>query len=209
MSHLRSLLSYLVFAGTFSVAAAAPIQPVSYSYNGINPSLYVDSGNELTDGALQTIGPGFLGFDNWVGFDRQDASITFNFNEVVTIGSVTLSSVRWGQAAVYLPETVQIGGTSFSVNEELWPEFTKVALTFSGNWTGTSLTIDLTRAGQWTFLDEVTFASPSSTAPSVPDQGATAALLGLALTGIAAGRRFGHRPWVAAQGAVACSSIVK
>lgn len=175
---------------------ATPIVPTSYSYNvGFGPSgSYPDeTGGQLTDGLYNAIIPGSnLGTPNavnWVGFDNyRGGSFTFNFANSVTIDSVSLSMVRWNPAGVYLPASVTVGSTNFSVNESSYTDMDLALLTFGGSWTGTSLTVTIAAGGYWTFVDEVTFNQQTST-NTVPDSTGTLALMSLSVAALFAVRR--------------------
>jgi hypothetical protein len=168
--------------------SAGPLTPLSYTLNSSPWQYWDDTGSQLTDGLYNAIVPGAnLGVPdayNWVGWLGNNPSITFNFSQVVTVDSLTLSTVRWEPAGVYLPTQVLINSNAFSVNN-VFPDTNKAQLTFNGTWTGTTLSLGLTSVGGWTFLDEVTFdgqiGAPSAPpSQSVPDTGTTLAYVVIA-----------------------------
>lgn len=171
--------------------AASSVTPASYSFNQ-GPGYYDDTGNQLTNGVLADMSGGLTLASSYefVGWDGGVPSITFNFAAAVTLNQVSLSFANWTSAAVYVPEQVKIGGNTFSLDPNSYVGNNHPAFTFSGNWTGDSLTVDLLSShSRWIFVDEVTFQEGRGTGPSVPDRAATLPLLGASLLALAGLRR--------------------
>ena len=195
---LRPILALVCFSSLVAGVSAAPIIPTSYNYNVSPWGYWDDTGTQLTDGLYNNVIPGANlatpDAYNWVGWDGNSPSITFNFNQVVTINTLALSSVKWTNAAVYLPTQVTIGSDVFSVNDGDYTNLDKALLSFNGSWTGTALTVQLERGGQWTFLDEVSFdgviGAGTNNPPSnnVPDESSVMVMLGLGLIAAVVGR---------------------
>ncbi len=189
-----------------ATALAVPVVPVAYNYEaGFGPAgwAYPDSGGELTNGLLNGLIPGGSlatpDASQWVGFEGHSAKMTFDFSSVVTIRNVTLDMAHWTAAAVYLPESVTINSTVFTVD---WAQYANldravISLDHHAGWTGTQLSVSLNQkpGHQWLFVDEVSFDSAAKTAPqsgptqNVPDSGATGLLMGLSVLSLAALRR--------------------
>jgi hypothetical protein len=185
--------------------SATPIVPTSYTQVNDPWAYWDDTGTQLTDGLYNDIIPTLnLGVPtayNWVGWSNNTPNITFNFGQEVTITSLSLSTVRWEPAAVYLPTQVMINSDTFAVTGT-FAQMDKALLTFNGSWTGSTLHLGMVAGGQWTFLDEVTFDgfvgrpqdnNNNNNNNRVPEGGATAALLLLSLGLCAALRRRMHR----------------
>lgn len=178
MKHI--LLLPLAVSLAAAPALAVTLTPTSYS-NNTSPYAYVDdTGTQLTDGLFNAVVPGSNlatpDAYNWVGWSNINPSITFDFGQVVTVMNLSLSTVRWEAAGVYLPDKVNINLESFTVTG-LYPNLDKAVLSFNGSWTGSTLTIELERNAEWTFLDEVTFegrlGAPTQTPTPAPEAGAT------------------------------------
>jgi hypothetical protein len=60
---------------------------------------------------------------------------------------------------IYLPTTVTIDSSNFTVNPNAIPDDTRGTLSFNGSWTGSTLTVDLSDdcTTDWIFVDEITF----------------------------------------------------
>ncbi len=170
--------------------------PTSYSFNPTISWGYIDdTGSQLTDGVYAPVEPGVsLTTYEWLGWDGSNPSITFNFGSEVSIDQVSLSMAHWTNAAVYLPESIVIGGTAFTVNPADYPNLNHALLTFDIAWTGSSLTIDLDSShNRWIFIDEVTFnegpVQGQGNENRVPEASATLPLVASALVGLFALRR--------------------
>lgn len=196
MKHPRLVLLAALALSLLSQTNASPVVPTSYSFN-LGAGYYDDTGSQLTDGHYADLIPGVsLTSYEWVGWDGGNPSITFNFASAVSINQVALSMANWTAAAVYLPESVTIGGNAFTVDPSSYPNLDHALLVFNGAWSGTSLTLDLDSSyNRWIFLDEVTFnEGPGQTGNggngnNVPDASATLPLLAAGLAGMAALRR--------------------
>ena len=178
---------------------ALQFNPVSYVIDQTPDNgswTYQDSGGELTDGI-------FGGFplnsqaaaDSWVAFTDRVVNIDFDlgmvrqFNEVkvdtlqVGVGNIVLPSIfvssstdgsTWTLESLIdnSPETGANNGLQFlSLPLAVSSEHLRVSLQFADN-------------GPWTFVSEVQFfgADPQQ---RVPEGGATVALLGLSMAGLA------------------------
>ena len=138
------------------------IVPVSYTYD-IQPSpTYPDaSNNELIDGIIA--GHFWFSTDNqdywrpWVGWGSVSPTITFNFGQVVSISKVSIYCQGDRAGGIYLPASVTIAGTTFTVGDlgiNGWQHF-------SGLWSGSTLAIKLSYFSGWIFVSEVTFTVAS------------------------------------------------
>lgn len=185
--------AFLIIAAGVS---ATPLTPTSYVHNnGASGSYPDDTGSQLTDGLLNNIIPSVnLGTPdsfNWVGWDLgRNPSVTFNFGQIVTVNQVSIDTVRWEPAGVYLPTQVKIGSSLFSVGSG-YTNMDKALLTFNGSWTGSSLTLDMTAGGYWTFVDEVSFdghvgAPTQQPTAQAPDGTSTALMLLIGFVGVSA-----------------------
>ena len=186
----------LVLSITLTLAdglLANPIVPVSYEYiNGRVPYQYWDdTGGQLTDGLYNALIPhvnlAVPDAFNWVAFGGA-GEVTFNFASNVTIQNISVSMARWEPAAVYLPSSILVNGTPHAINAGSYVDTDHALIDLNGSWTGSALTLYFTSAGQWTFLDEVTFDGSSDASP-VPEAGSTLALVGATLLGLLAVRR--------------------
>lgn len=178
--HLRSALVIL----SAIMAASEPAQgilvpPVSYTATpgeGIAQggfyNYFDDTGRQLTDGTYGTnnfaanLGNGIA--YEWVGWLDANPTITFQFSAPVTITQVGIDFNRNQANQIYLPGTVDIGGTSFWVPTDALPDDSRGTLDFNGAWTGSTLQICLADndSSRWIFVDEITFASTPVPEPS-------------------------------------------
>jgi hypothetical protein len=184
------VLFALVLAG--SSAGATSLFPTNYTATpgeGIAQGGYYnyfdDTGTQLTDGIYgvnnwsANLGNGIA--YEWVGWRVADPVISFQFSAPVTINQVGIDFNRTESAQIFLPSTVTIDGTDFTVNPNAIPDASRGTLFFDGNWTGTTLTLNLTdcSTSDWIFVDEVTFNCFSVPEPSA--FGILAGALGLLL----------------------------
>lgn len=191
---------------TTAAAVAVPVVPTNYAYEpGFGPAnwAYPDSGGELTNGLLNGMVPNASlatpDASQWVGFENHSAKVTFDFSSSVTIRNVTLDMAHWTGAAVYLPESVTINSTVFSIDWSQYANHDRAVLSFDhhSGWTGSQLALSVNQKSghQWLFLDEVSFdttaktAAPTPNPANVPDAGTTGLLAGLALVSLSALRR--------------------
>jgi hypothetical protein len=155
-----------------SPAGASPLVPTSYTATpgegiaqGGTYNYFDDTGRQLIDGIYGTNDwSANLGNGNayeWVGWRVADPVITFQFSGPVTIDQVGIDFNRTEEptALIFLPGTVSIGGTDFSVAPNAIPDDSRGTLFFNGSWNGTTLTIDLVHSNPntWIFVDEITF----------------------------------------------------
>jgi hypothetical protein len=153
-----------------SPAGAISLVPISYTATpgeGIAQggfyNYFDDTGSQLTDGIYGTndwsanLGNGIA--YEWVGWRVADPVITFKFSGPVTVNQVGIDFNRNQCDLIFLPPTVMIGGTDFTVNPNAIPDDTRGILFFNGSWTGTTLTVDLMdcNPSRWIFVDEITF----------------------------------------------------
>lgn len=148
---------------------------------------YLDStGTELTDGAFGVIPFGSQSqADPWVGWTGTNPDITFNFAAPVDVTEVDLDLGFWtNPALIYLPSSIDIGGTIFNLAGNELANPSRGTLSFNVNFTGiTSLDVDLTAGGTYLFMDEAQFFGNTSSGTSeVPEPGS----LPLVLAAVAA-----------------------
>lgn len=187
-----TILSLCLTGVLSSSALGATIIPTSYTATpgqgtaqGGSWDYFDDTGSQLTDGGFGVDdwtanlgnGPAY----EWVGWRTVDPSFTFNFASTVTVDKVFIDFERAQGAGIYLPTTVTIGGTTFTLTGNELPNQTRGTLEFDGSWTGSSLSMDMTRS-LWLFVDEVQFNA-------VPEPAGFALVAGLGLVGFALCRR--------------------
>jgi PEP-CTERM motif len=122
-----------------------------------------DTSHQLTDGKYgvnnwsANLGNGIA--YEWVGWRVADPTITFQFAEPVTINQVGIDFNQNTSDLIFLPSTVQIDDTDFTVNPNAIPNDKRGTLFFNGNWTGTTLTLNLEDCSKsdWIFVDEIVF----------------------------------------------------
>lgn len=178
------LLILLVFCISTNLSATSLV-PASYSSNFASGAYPDDTGNQLIDGLFQSLTPGVTlcvgTCYNWVGWDGyRNPSILFDFGQVVTVNSVSISMANWNPAGVDLPSQVKINSNTFNVTGSFTPT-DKALLTFNGSWVGQTLSLDLTSTNYWTFIDEVSFDGQVGPT-SVPEGGNPITYMALALT---------------------------
>ena len=154
-----------------ATAGATALAPTGYTATpgegtaqGGTFNYFDDTGSQLTDGIYGVNDwSANLGNGNayeWVGWTVANPSITFQFSGPVTIDQVGIDFNRNEEAPqIFLPNTVSIGGTGFTVAANAIPDDSRGTLFFNGSWSGTTLTINLTDANtaHWIFVDEITF----------------------------------------------------
>ena len=177
------ILSVLVLLGfRNSPAGATPLVPTSYTATpgegitqGGTYDYFDDTGRQLIDGIYGVNDwSANLGNGNayeWVGWRFADPQITFQFSGPVTISQVGIDFNRTEEstAFIFLPGTVSIGSTDFTVAPDAIPNDTRGTVFFNGSWSGTTLTIDLAHSNPntWIFVDEITFDGVVVPEPSV------------------------------------------
>ena len=153
--------------------------------------------NYIDDGGVQ-LTDGFTGADNyganlgngnsyeWVGWTVANPTAVFQFGSPVTITSLSIGFNRTNGASIALPPTVTVNGTPFSVAANAISDNTRGFLNFSGSWTGSSLTLNLSDASveSWIFVDEVQFDGRTENGSQIPEPG-TFVLLGAGLALVA------------------------
>ncbi len=186
---VSKVVSTLFVVLVFSVpAGAAEIFTASYvatpgegtAQGGFN-NYFDDTGSQLIDSVYggndwnADLGNGHS--YEWVGWRVANPVITFTFSSPVTISQVGIDFNRNEPDGnlIFLPPTVTIGGTDFSVAPDAIPNATRQTVYFDGSWTGTTLTVTLTDndTSHWIFVDEVTFVCTT-----VPESSALALLIG-------------------------------
>jgi hypothetical protein len=182
---MKIVLCLIFFGGLFACFSSLPadaqsVVPTGYVATpgeGVNQggiyNYYDDTGNQLTDGiygandwsANLGNGPAY----EWVGWLVADPVIAFQFSTPVTINQVGIDFNLNQSASILLPTTVTIGGTEFTVDPNAIPNDTRGTLYFNGNWTASSLTVDLMdcNTSDWIFIDEITFSGAAVPEPSV------------------------------------------
>lgn len=163
-----------LFLGMTRAASAITINPSGYTFITSPNGSYPDaSGTELTDG--------FIATENWntpdtfvnrlpyTGWIDVNPRITFNFAQAVNIDALTLSvDDSGGAGAVTTPSAVNITMNGTTINRSVTdpPGIEPFSDTFSGlGLSGTSLELEVVRAGQWTFLSEVSFDGSVAAVP--------------------------------------------
>lgn len=171
-----SVLTVLLYCAD---ASATPIAPTSYTSTpaegtaqGGAVDYFDDSFTQLIDGiygqnywkADTGNGPAF----EWVGWRVADPEITFQFANPVTIDRVGIDFNRTEPTGlIYLPTTVTIGGTEFTLAPDALPQSTRGTLYFDGSWTGTTLTVSLADndPSRWILVDEIKFCGSPAAVP--------------------------------------------
>ena len=99
---------------------------------------------------------GFIPFAGWL---NTTATTTFQFGAPVSVGSVSIDFARYQSASIYLPSSVVIGSTTFSLAGTEIADETQGFLTFGGPWSGNSLDVKFVDnpANSFTFVSEVRF----------------------------------------------------
>jgi hypothetical protein len=176
------LMVFTLFGSLFSSlpADAQSVIPTSYVAmpgEGVNQggtyNYYDDTGSQLTDGiyganawsANLGNGPAY----EWVGWRIANPEIAFQFSTPETISHVGIDFNRTESDGLFLPSTVTIDGTAFTVDPNAIPDDTRGTVYFYGDWTGSTVTVDLSdnNTSDWIFVDEFTFNSVCVPEPSV------------------------------------------
>ncbi len=159
----------LPVCGSWS-ASAAPLVPTNYlatpgegTAQGGFFNYFDETGRQLTDGSFgandwsANLGNGIA--YEWVGWRVADPVITFHFSGPVTVNQIGIDFNRTESVMIFLPDTVNIGGTDFSVAPDAIPDASRGTLVFNGSWSGSTLTINLTDGdpSHWIFVDEIRF----------------------------------------------------
>jgi len=151
-------------------AAQIPITSYVAPAGDTGSFFYQDTGGiELTNGLY-----GVIPFANqaqadpWVGWatgSHTNPLLTFNFGGPVNIGRVDLDLARWqSPAGIFLPSSINIGGTVFNLTGTELPDNSRGTLSFNVNFVGvSSLNVQLFHGGSWLFLDEAQFFTPAVT----------------------------------------------
>jgi len=163
-----------------SPADAAPVVPTGYTATpgegtaqGGFYNYFDDTGRQLIDGSYgannwsANLGNGIA--YEWVGWKLADPVITFQFSGLVTITQVGIDFNRAESSQIFLPSTVSIGSTDFTVAPTAIPDGSRGTLFFNGLWVGSTLTISSTDCSpiNWTFIDEISFNVATVPEPSV------------------------------------------
>jgi hypothetical protein len=175
---IRSLL--LCIAASALSAVAAPILPVSYTATpgegqaqGGSLNYFDDTGAQLTDGVLGANNWNANDAYEWVGWKVAEPSLNFNFAGTVAVNEVRIGFNRNDGSGIYLPSSIQIGGDVFAIAANGIADNSRGFLTFTGDWSGSSLSIALSDgdAGRWIFVDEVKFDGDMAAAVPEPATG--------------------------------------
>lgn len=152
-----------------------------------------DFGVKLADGAYGDLVPGerLASADPsaWVEFSGIGEA-TFHFSDSTTIRNVTVSLANWTPAAIYLPDAFRINGEIVTYSDT-FPDMNRALISLDGEWTGSDLTLNFSRAGGgYFFLDEVSFYStPGEGVAAVPEPASCTASIALGTAGFALTRR--------------------
>ena len=162
-----------------SPADAVPVVPTGYTATpgegtaqGGFYNYFDDTGRQLIDGSYgannwsANLGNGIA--YEWVGWKLADPVITFQFSGLVTITQVGIDFNRAESSQIFLPSTVSIGSTDFTVAPDAIPDASHGTLFFNGLWSGTTLTIKLvdSSSSDWIFVDEICFNAATVPEPS-------------------------------------------
>lgn len=168
---LKATILLLASTGLQPVLGAITVQ--SYSHSPAPSSSYPDSGGrELIDGiaVVPTWGGGTTITSSqigpFVGWLNNNASTTFTFDSIATVGRVTVwASDSNGAAGVGLPTTITLSDPNsgftqtFPVTNPAGSGY-MLPITLSGfEVTTNQMRVAFTRGSQWTMLTEVTFES--------------------------------------------------
>ena len=159
---------------------ASPVLPTNYiatpgegiAQGGFN-NYFDETGGQLTDGIFgaddwsANLGNGIA--YEWVGWQVADPVISFQFSGLATITQVGIDFNRAEANMIFLPSTVSIGSTDFTVAPTAIPDGSRGTLFFNGLWVGSTLTISSTDCSpiNWTFIDEISFNVATVPEPSV------------------------------------------
>jgi hypothetical protein len=168
--HVPKLIVCALALALCSSANAISVTPTNYVATpgeGIAQggfyNYFDDTGHQLTDGIYgvndfsANLGNGIA--YEWVGWRVANPVITFQFASPVTINQVGIDFNENTSDMIYLPTTVTIDSSNFTVNPNAIPDDTRGTLLFNGSWTGSTLTVDLSDdcTTDWIFVDEITF----------------------------------------------------
>ena len=158
---------------------ASPVLPTNYiatpgegiAQGGFN-NYFDETGGQLTDGILgvndwsANLGNGIA--YEWVGWRVADPVISFQFSGPATITQVGIDFNRAESSLIFLPSTVSIGSTDFTVAPDAIADASHGTLFFNGLWSGTTLTINLVdcSSNDWVFVDEISFNTATVPEPS-------------------------------------------
>ncbi len=172
-----------------STARAQWVVPTSYSYSvapNSNGNYYPDSsGSELID---STLGLSFGNYSTesqagaWTGWVNGTVpTISFQFDSAQTFSRIEIGTTRHDGAAVGLPSTITISGTTFNFTSGAMADDTRDWLVLEGTFFttggGNVLAVAFGSSySSWLMLDEVRFTA-------IPEPANVAALLGAALAG--------------------------
>ncbi len=184
---MRLLLASLLCLSSYG----AVITPTSYTATpgqgtGVGGTFdyFDETGKQLTDGVLGNdtywVDLGNGNAYEWVGWLTVDPVLNFQLPGQYMVTGVNIGFNRMDSSGILLPITVIIGNTSFSVAGNEIADNGRGFVTFSGNWEGNSLQVQLIDqdVNRWIFVDEITmegFETPE------PGTSALVAAGGLAL----------------------------
>lgn len=181
---MRTMFRFTWIVALAPVLCATQIPVTSYSGTTgttVGSFTYLDStGSELTDGSYGVIPFGSQAqADPWVGWFGVSPLITFNFGGPFDITRVDLDLALWtNPALIYLPTSIDIGGTVFDLTGNELTDPSRGTLSFDVNFTGiSSLDVTLNIGGTYVFMDEAQFfGTQGTTGPEpgvVPEPAAT------------------------------------
>ncbi|MEA5536013.1 Calx-beta domain-containing protein [Crocosphaera sp. XPORK-15E] len=128
-----------------------------------------DTNNQLIDGILgvndwsANLGNGKA--YEWVGWVNVNPTLNFDFGNFVGISQVQVGFNRRETVWIYLPDTININGSNFTLIGNEIADNSRGFINFNGNFTGSNLSISLTAPNkQWIFIDEVKFVTDNNLA---------------------------------------------
>ena len=172
-----------------SIARAQFVVPTSYTFSiapNSNANSYPDTGGgELID---TTLGLSFGNYTSdsqagaWTGWVNTVPTVSFQFGSAQTFSRIEVGTTRHDAAAVGLPSTITISGTTFNFTSGSMANDTRNWLVLDGTFSTTTGSNLLAIAfgsstSQWLMLDEVRFTA-------IPEPAAAAALIGAMLVGV-------------------------
>nr|NCQ71945.1 hypothetical protein [Microcystis aeruginosa W13-16] len=160
----NTVTSTIINMGSYIVPLNYTATPGQGQTQGGTYNYFDDTNNQLIDGILGvndwTANLGNGAAYEWVGWINVNPTLNFNFGNSVNISQVQIGFSRAEPAGIYLPDTININGTNFTLVGNEIPNNSRGFINFNGNFTGGGLSISLTDPNtQWIFIDEVKFVT--------------------------------------------------